>query len=110
MDDAAREAIGLGSHAAIWYSHAVPYGVRFSGYYEGDRRDQPDRERITIEMCERVVTNPVASEPSLKDRMAYWGYVEGEDRYLKVVVEPDGEEVVTAHFDRGFGRRTRRQG
>ena len=41
--------------------------------------------------------------------MAYWGYVESEDRYLKIVVEPDGEEGVTAHFDRGFGRRVRRQ-
>ena len=90
--------------------HAVPYGVRFSSHYEEDRRDQPDRGRITIEMCERAVADPVASEPSLKGRMAYWGYVESEDRYLKVVAEPDGEEVVTAHFDRGFGRRVRRQG
>lgn len=84
--------------------------MRFSSHYEQDRRDQPDRERITIEMCERTVAEPVASERSVKGRVAYWGYVEGEDRYLKVVVEPDGEEVVTAHFDRGFGRRVRRQG
>ncbi len=84
--------------------------MRFSSHYEADRRDQPDRERITITMCERVVVDPVASEPSLKGRTAYWGYVESENRYLKVVVEPDGEEVVTAHVDRGFGRRMRRQG
>jgi len=84
--------------------------MRFSSHYEEDRRDQPDRERITLEMCERAVADPVGSEPSLKGRTAYWGYVEVEERYLKVVVEPDGEEVVTAHFDRGFGRRMGRQG
>ena len=51
--------------------HTVPYGARFSSHYGEDRRDQPDRERITIEMCERAVADPVASEPSLKGLMAY---------------------------------------
>ncbi len=100
--------LAVGQRDIVLY--AVPCSMRFSSHYEEDRWDQPDRERITIAMCERVVTDPVASEPSFKGRMAYWGYVESEDRYLKVVVEPDGEEVVTAHFDRGFGRRMRRQG
>lgn len=29
--------------------------------------------------------------------------------YLKVVVEADGEEVTTAHWDRGFARRMKRR-
>jgi hypothetical protein len=83
--------------------------VRFSEHFEEDRRDQPDRERITLSMCEWAVRNPAASEPGRKGRTAYWGYVEDEDRYLKVIAEPDGEEIVTAHFDRGFRRKMRGQ-
>jgi hypothetical protein len=83
--------------------------MRFSKHFEEDRRDQPDRERISLSMCEQVVRNPVVSEPNRKDRIAYWGYVESEDRYLKVIVEADGEEIVTAHFDRGFKRKMRSQ-
>jgi hypothetical protein len=36
-------------------------------------------------------------------------YVPKKVKYLKVVVEPDGEEIVTAHFDRGFERWARRR-
>jgi hypothetical protein len=32
-----------------------------------------------------------------------------EDKYLNVVVESDGEEIVTAHFDRGFKKRAERR-
>jgi hypothetical protein len=39
-----------------------------------------------------------------KGRTAYWGYVPEKDRYLRVTLEPDGEEIVTAHWDRGFRR------
>jgi hypothetical protein len=82
--------------------------MRFSSHFEEDRREQQDRERITLAMCERAVSTPVVSEPNRKGRVAYGGYVEDEGRYLKVIVEPDGEEIVTAHFDRGFKRRMRR--
>lgn len=83
--------------------------MRFSEHFEEDRRDQPDRERISLSMCERVVRNPVVSEPNRRGRIAYWGYVESEDRYLKVIVEADGEEAVTARFDRDFKRKMRSQ-
>lgn len=53
-------------------------------------------------MCESIVREPIESETQKSGRIAYWGYVIDEDKYLKVVVEPDGEEIVTAHFDRRF--------
>lgn len=83
--------------------------MRFSEHFEEDRREQPDRERITLPMCERAVGNPVESSTGRKGRTIYWGYVEEEDRYLKVIVEPDGEEIVTAHFDRAFKREVKRR-
>jgi len=60
-------------------------------------------------MCERAVADPAETTAGRKDRTIYWGYVEGEHRYLKVVVEPDDEEIVTAHFDRAYTRKMRRQ-
>ncbi len=60
-------------------------------------------------MCERAVTEAVEIEEQPDGRIAYWHYVEDEGRYLKVVVEPDGEEIVTAHFGRGFGKSVERR-
>ncbi len=62
-------------------------------------------------MCEQVRAGPLAqdSENQPRGRTAYWGYVAEKARYLKVVVEADGEEVTTAHWDRGFARRMKRR-
>lgn len=60
-------------------------------------------------MCEKVVNELVDHEEQKNGRIAYWGYVVEEDKYLKVVVEPDGEEIVTAHFDRGFKNQAERR-
>lgn len=34
--------------------------------------------------------------------MRYWAFIEEVDKYLRVVVEPDGETVHNAFFDRRF--------
>lgn len=39
---------------------------------------------------------------------SFWGYIEERDRYLKVVVNPETQQAITAHFDRGFKRIMRR--
>lgn len=83
--------------------------MRFSGHYSDYRSELPDRERITLPMCERAVAEAVASEVQEDGRAVYWGYVVHEERYLRVVVESDGEEIVTAYFDRGFKRRIERR-
>ena len=82
-------------------------GMRFSVHFENDRREATDRREITLDMCERVVALPLQKddEGQPAGRTAYWGYVAEKERYLKVVVEAGGEEITTAHWDRGFGRR-----
>ena len=81
--------------------------MRFSAHFEEDRQDAPDRREISLPMCERVVARPMAQDTENQPggRTAYWGYIEEKERYLKVVVEADGEEITTARWDRGFGRR-----
>lgn len=85
--------------------------MRFSTHFLRDRAEWADRQGITVELCERVVAGAVEQEYQPENgRTAYWGHVSEVDRYLKVVVEPDGEEIVTTHFDRGFKRKMRRRG
>jgi hypothetical protein len=87
-----------GSHSRIT---ALPHdsvyipGVRFSDHFERGWRDAVDRQEITLEMCERVRAQPLQEEREHqpRGRVAYWGYVAEKSRYLKVVVEADGEEI-----------------
>ena len=81
----------------------------FSEHFERFRGYRPDRADITVEMCERGKAEPMKREDQDKGRTAYRGYVPERDRYLKVVVEPDGEEIVTAHGDLGFRREVGRE-
>lgn len=83
--------------------------MRFSEHFIRDRRLRPDRREISIEMCEGVKAEPMAEEVQENGRTAFWGYVAERDHYLKVIVEPDGEEITTARWDRGFKRRAQRQ-
>jgi hypothetical protein len=89
----------------MWYCTSV----RFSEHFERFRRHRSDRSDITIEMCERIKTEPMKRENQDKGRAAYWGHVPEKNSYLKVIVEPDGEEIVTAHWDRGFRREVERE-
>jgi hypothetical protein len=60
-------------------------------------------------MCERIKNQPMNTVNQDRGRTAYQGYVSEKVRYLKVIVEPDGEEIVTAHWDRGFRREVERK-
>lgn len=83
----------------------------FSDHFERDRIDQPDRRRITLAMCESVCASGghVYGEEGKYGRKVYWGrIVEERVRYLKVVVESDGEIIVTAVFDANYRRRVKR--
>lgn len=85
--------------------------MRFSDHFERDRADQPDRARITLQTCEAVAApgGHIYTEEGEQGRTVYWGrIVEEKVRYLKVVVEPDGEVITTATFDATYRRKARR--
>jgi hypothetical protein len=55
-----------------------------------------------MDWIEAVLRNPVRTEAQPNGRIRHWAYVEDLGRYLRVVVEADGETVHNAFPDRGF--------
>ena len=53
---------------------------------------------------------PVEIKRQSDGRTRRWIYATEFDRYLRVIVEPDGETVHNAFFDRNYTRRANRRG
>ncbi|MCS6844887.1 MAG: hypothetical protein NZ528_11305 [Caldilineales bacterium] len=60
------------------------------------------RPYLKMEWIEAVLRNPVRTEVQPNGRTRYWGFIEELGKYLRVVVEADGETVHNAFPDRGF--------
>ena len=66
-------------------------------------RSRPDRAIIRDEWIERAVSTPIREHTQADGRIRRWIQVaEMENRYLLVILLPDGETVHNAFFDRGF--------
>ena len=66
-------------------------------------RQRPDRVIILDEWIERAVRAPVKETVQADGRIRRWVQVpEMENRFLRVIVLPDGETVHNAFFDRRF--------
>ena len=57
---------------------------------------------ITLEQATEVVNNPVRTLIQEDGRTRYWGYVADLGHYIRVVVEPDGETILTTFVDSRF--------
>ena len=62
---------------------------------------------IPREWCERVVKTPYKSMKQLNGRIRHWAFIDEVGRWLRVVIEADGETYHTAFFDRTFARKNR---
>ena len=60
------------------------------------------RTYLTIEMCVKVIDNPLKKEIQLDGRTRYWGFVPELDKIIRVVVLEDGETIHNAFMDRGY--------
>jgi hypothetical protein len=66
-------------------------------------RQRPDRAVIEDEWIERVISSPVREAVQSDGRIRRWGPIpEMDNRYLRVILLPDGETVHNAFFDRRF--------
>ncbi len=61
-----------------------------------------EREYLSVELCERIINNCIKSEVQNDGRIRYWGFDPALNKFIRVVVESDGETLLTAHFDRNF--------
>ena len=66
-------------------------------------RSRADRAVIRDEWIERAIRTPLREHVQADGRIRRWAQIaEIENRYLRVVLLPDGETVHNAFFDRRF--------
>jgi hypothetical protein len=70
--------------------------------YFNYRRQRADRRVILDEWIETAVSSPIAEQIQADGRVRHWVYIEAMEKYLRVVLLPDGETVHNAFFDRDF--------
>ena len=76
--------------------------MKVTAYFEAMRK-RPDRAMIRTEWIERALNAPIREQAQADGRIRRWAVVEEmANRYLRVVVLPDGETIHNAFFDRGF--------
>jgi hypothetical protein len=77
-------------------------GVKFTRYFETMRRP-PDRALIQDVWIQRAIDSPIRQLIQADGRIKRWCQVpEMNNRYLRVILLPDGETVHNAFFNRGF--------
>lgn len=76
--------------------------MQVTAYFEAIRT-HADRQAIRDEWIERVVASPVHEVTQVDGRIRRWAPIpEMNNRYLRVILLPDGETVHNAFFDRRF--------
>ena len=76
--------------------------VKVARYFEATR-SRPDRASIREEWIERAIRTPYREMVQADGRIRRWVKIpEMQNRFLRVVLLPDGETVHNAFFDRGF--------
>ncbi len=51
---------------------------------------------------ERILADPLSQEIQADGRKRLWGFVSETRKWMRVIVEPDGETVHNAFYDRGY--------
>ena len=76
--------------------------MKTTAYFDVIRRRR-DREGIKNEWIERAIEKPVRQFVQVDGRIRRWVQIpEMNNRYLRVILLPDGETVHNAFFDRRF--------
>ena len=76
--------------------------MKVTRYFEAIR-NRPDRAIIREEWIEQAIRAPIRETVQADGRIRRWTQVsEMKNRFLRVVLLPDGETVHNAFFDRRF--------
>jgi hypothetical protein len=65
-------------------------------------RQRPDRAKIKMEWIEETIKNSECTEVQSDGRIRKWKKIVEEDRFLRVILLPDGKTAHNAFFDRTF--------
>lgn len=80
------------------------FSVQHLRYHPTKGRSQ-DRAIIEIDWIQRVIDHPLKEKIQKDGRIRRWAPIaEMGDRYLRVILLPDGQTVHKAFFDRIFGQ------
>lgn len=77
--------------------------MKCTEYFKHTRK-RPDRDRIKLEWIEYVIVHYEKQQIQDDDRIRRWAYIKEEQKYLRVILLPDGETVHNAFFDRDYTR------
>ena len=76
--------------------------MKTTQYFEA-MRVRPDRAMIRVEWIQRVIDHPAKETIQQDGRIRRWAPIaEMGNRYLRVILLPDGQTVHNAFFDRSF--------
>jgi hypothetical protein len=75
--------------------------VKFTQYFLYTR-NRADRSAIKLEWIENVVAFPIKTQRQADGRFKKWGFIQEEEKYLRVILLEDEETVHNAFFDRRF--------
>lgn len=78
--------------------------MKYTEYFLFTRK-RPDRASIKNDWIEYVIENYIYQEIQSDGRIKRWGFIEDQNRFLRVVLLEDGETVHNAFFDRNFRKR-----
>ena len=84
--------------------------MEVTNHFITDVLENPKRSGITVELCEAVVRRAEYTEQQADGLWKFWGYAPEMDRWIRVVTSTDRERLITAHKDRNFTRRMKREG
>ena len=93
--------IFLGSWGNYRTRKATLKTTRYFDIIAAEKHPEAVRYRDYVE---RALTEYVAFQEQSDGRTRRWVFVPQEGKYLRVIIEPDGETVHNAFFDRGFRR------
>jgi hypothetical protein len=71
-------------------------------YFAEEVVARPDRRDIELGYIGRACSTPFRRELQADGRFRHWLWVADRRRWLRVIIEPDGETVHNAFWDRNF--------
>lgn len=84
--------------------------MRITNHFKIDVLENPKRAGITVELCEEIVRRAEYTEQQDDGLCKVWGYVPEMGSWVRVVTSADRGTIITAHKDRNFTRKLKREG